>query len=136
MSLAPEHVRALKALARGRKPAALKRLFAAIRAHDDRTLLAAIKPRRRRPAAKPGDTLGRELQQIMKPLLAPAAEKAELLVEHMARQHRRKLAFAPRGLGEAAKQLRRRFSDEEIRAGAEGLMSRLARLHGDRETVV
>ncbi len=136
MSFSPEQVKALKVLARGRKPAELKRLFAAIRAQDDKTLLAAIKPKRRRAAKKAGDPLLKELEQTLKPLLAPSAEKADLLVEHIAKKHRRKLALQPKGLADATKQLRTRFSDDQIRAGAQSLMSHLAKMYGDRETVV
>jgi hypothetical protein len=67
--------------------------------------------------------------------MGPAREKADLLVEHLARKHRRKLAFEPRGLADAARQLRTRFTDEQIRTGAQSLMAQLAKLYGDRETV-
>jgi phytoene dehydrogenase-like protein len=136
MRLSPEQVKALKVLARGRKPAELKRLFAAIRAHDDKALLTAIKPKSKRTAKKAGDPLVKELEQTLKPLLAPSAEKADLLVEHIAKKHRRKLALQPKGLADAAKQLRSKFSDDQIRAGAQSLMSHLAKMYGDRETVV
>jgi hypothetical protein len=113
----------------------LKALFALVRAHDDRALLAAVAPAKKK-AAKRGDPLARDLEKALKPILAPAAEKAELLVEHMAKKHRRKLALAPRGLAEAARQLRANFSDEQIRAGAQSLVAQLAKLYGQRETVV
>lgn len=136
MSLKPDDVKALKALARGRSRAQLKRLFTAVRSHDDRALFAAIAPKKKRTAEKTGDPLVKELEQTLKPILAPAAEKADLLVEHIAKKHRRKLALQPKGLADAAKQLRSKFSDDQIRAGAQSLISHLAKLYGDRETVV
>jgi hypothetical protein len=42
----------------------------------------------------------------------------------------------PKGLADGVRRLRKRFSDEEIRAGAHGLIARLARTHSMRETVV
>lgn len=136
MSLKPEQAKALKALARGRSRAELKRLFAMVRANEDRVLLAAIAPKKKQPRKKAADPLVRELEVTLKPILAPSAEKADLLVEHIAKKHRRKLALEPKGLADAAKQLRTRFSDEQIRAGAHSLMAHLAKLYGDRETVV
>jgi len=136
MKLNADQLKALKALARGRKPAALKKLFAAIRATDDRALLAAIAPAKRRSAKPKGDPLVRELEQTLKPIMGPAAEKADMLVEHIAKKHKRKLGIVPKGLADATKQLRVKFSDDQIRAGAQSLMSHLAKLYGDRETVV
>ena len=136
MKLNADQLKALKALARGRKPAALKKLFATIRATDDRALLAAIAPAKKRAAKRKGDPLVRELEQTLKPIMGPAVEKADMLVEHIAKKHKRKLGIAPKGLADATKQLRAKFSDDQIRAGAQSLMSHLAKLYGDRETVV
>jgi hypothetical protein len=124
----------LRAALRARKRAELKRIFALVRGHDDGALLAAIAPAKRLAPPR-RDALGRELEQILKPILGPASEKADLLVGHMARRHRRKLAIAPNGLADAARRLRGSFSDDEIRAGAKSLVAHLARRHG-RETVV
>jgi hypothetical protein len=136
MKLNADQLKALKALARGRKPAALKKLFAAIRATDDRALLAAVAPAKKRTAKPKGDPLVRELEQTLKPIMGPAAEKADMLVEHIAKKHKRKLGIVPKGLADATRQLRVKFSDDQIRAGAQSLMSHLAKLYGDRETVV
>jgi hypothetical protein len=68
--------------------------------------------------------------------MAPAREKAVLLVKHIARKHRRKLAFEAKGLAEAARQLRVRFSDAQIEAAARSLLAQLASRHGQRDTVV
>jgi hypothetical protein len=114
----------------------LKRIFAAVRASDDHALMAAIAPSKRKTARK-GDPLVRDLEQTLKPLLAPSSEKAELLVEHIAKKLRRKLAVTPTGLADAARKLRaQKLSDDQIRDGARSLLAHLAKLHGDKETVV
>ncbi|MBX9747760.1 MAG: hypothetical protein K2X34_12710, partial [Hyphomonadaceae bacterium] len=100
MTLTAEHVKALKALARGRSRPALKKVFAAVRAHDDKALFAAIAPAQKKAAKRKGDPLVRDLEQTLKPILGPAAEKADMLVEHIAKKHQRKLAFAPKGLAD------------------------------------
>lgn len=131
----PPQIKALRAIARNRTRAELKALFALIRANDDKTLLATAMPKKR-VVKKKGDPLVRELEAALKPLMAPAGEKADLLVEHMAKKHRRKLSFEPKGLADAVRQLRTRFSDQQISTGAKSLMTQLAKLYGDRETVV
>ncbi len=135
MSLEADRALLLASLARKRTRAQLKRLFAIIRAHDDRTLLSALAPEKRRPR-RPRDPLVRDLELALKPILAPAAEKAEMLVEHLSKKHRRKLGFEAKGLAEAARRCRAvQLSDEQIRAGARSLVANLARRHG-RESVV
>lgn len=135
MTLEPDHAKLLKRALRGRSRADVKKLFAAIRATDDRALLATIAPAKKRTRRR-GDPLVRDLDLTLKPILGPAAEKADMLVEHLAKKHRRKLAIEPRGLADAAKQLRAKFSDDQIRAGAQSLVAHLSKLYGDRETVV
>lgn len=136
MKLTAAQTKLLRTALRGRTPAELKLVFKAVRAHDDKALLAAIAPAKKRPAKRAGDPLVREIEQTLKPILGPAAEKAEMLVEHMAKKHRRKLALVPKGIADAVKQLRTKFSDDQIRDGARSLMADLAKLYGDRETVV
>jgi cell division septum initiation protein DivIVA len=136
MTLSADHAKLLKRALRGRSRADIKKLFAAIRATDDRALLAAIAPAKKSAAKRRGDPLVRDLERTLKPILGPAVEKADMLVEHLAKKHRRKLAFEPKGLADAAKQLRARFSDDQIRAGAKSLVAHLSKLYGDRETVV
>jgi hypothetical protein len=128
----------LLSAALGKRPRAeLKRIFAAIRAHDDRALLKAIAPAKKRKTARQFDPLLRDLEQTLKPLLAPSSEKADLLVEHLARKLRRKLAVTPTGLADAARKLRaQKLSDDQIRDGAKSLLAHLAKLYGDKETVV
>ncbi|GAM99247.1 hypothetical protein U91I_02892 [alpha proteobacterium U9-1i] len=134
MSLDAAQRKALKALCGKRGKPELKRLFALIRAHNDRSLFAALAPARNPKSAR--DTLAGELARTLSPLVAPAAEKAELLVEHLARKHRRKLKLAPKGLAHATRALRTHFTDAQIRTGAESLMKDLAKLYDARETVV
>ncbi len=137
MKLTEAQVKTLRAVLRAKSRPELKRAFALIRSADDRTLLAAALPAKKKSAAKKaGDPLLRELEQTLKPIMGPAREKAEMLVEHLAKRHRRKLAFEPKGLADAARQLRAKFSDEQISAGAKSLVTELAKLYGDRETVV
>jgi signal transduction histidine kinase len=137
MTMSDETAKLLRQALRRRSRAELKRLFAAIRAHDDRTLLSAIAPPRKRAAKRAVDPLVRDLERTLRPILGPVSEKAELLVEHLARKRRRKLAIAPKGLADAVRQLRAKdFSDDEIRAGARSLMTRLAKLYGGQENVV
>jgi hypothetical protein len=134
MKLSADQAKLLRAALRGRSPREAKALFAAVRTHDDKTLLAALRPAKKK--AKRGDPLVRELEQTLKPILGPAAEKADMLVEHIAKKHRRKLGIEPKGLADAAKQLRTKFSDDQIRAGAKSLIVHLGKLYDDRETVV
>jgi cell division septum initiation protein DivIVA len=137
MKLSEDTAKMLRQALRGRSRAELKRLFAAIRAHEDRTLLAAIAPAKKSAAKPKSDLLVRDLEQTLKPILGPASEKADLLVEHLAKKHRRKLAITPKGLADAARQLRaKNLSDDQIRAGAKGLVAHLAKLYGGQETVV
>lgn len=114
----------------------LNTLFALVRAHSDRALHAALKPPAKKAAKPKGDPLVRDLQATLRPILGPAAEKADLLIEHMAKKHRRKLAYEPKGLADAARCLRRHFKDEQIRSGAVALVAHLEKLHAARETVV
>jgi cell division septum initiation protein DivIVA len=136
MTLTQAQTKALRAALRSRPRAELKRAFALIRKHEDRALLAAVAPAKRRAARRKADPLVRELEQTLKPILGPAQEKADLLIEHIAKKHRRKLGFAPRGLADAARQLRTKFSDAQISAGARSLVTQLAKLHGDGDAVV
>lgn len=138
MKLSPAQANLLRTALRGRSSAELKALFKTIRTADDRTLLATIALAKKRKAAakRKTDPLVRDLERTLKPILGRASEKADLLVEHLAKKHRRKLTFEPKGLADAAKRLRAKFSDDQIRAGAKTLVAQLAELYGDRETVV
>jgi hypothetical protein len=135
MSLDAAQKQLLRAALKRRSRAELKTLFAAIRGNDDRALLAALSAPKKK-AKRAGDPLLRSVDQVLKPLLAPGAEKAEMLVEHLAKKHRRKPATSATGLTGAIRDLRAaNLTDAQILAGAKGLMAALAKLHG-RETVV
>jgi hypothetical protein len=135
MSLDAAQKQLLRAISRKRPRMELRRLFAAIRAHDDRALFAALATAKKKTRRK-ADPLVRDLDLALKPVLAPAAEKAEMLVEHLAKTHRRKLAFEAKGLADVARRCRAaKLRDEQILAGAKALVAHLAKLHG-RETVV
>ena len=94
MSLGPAEAKLLRAALRGAPRRELMRAFALIRAHDDRALLAAIAPAKAR-AKRRRDPLVRHLEQTLRPIMGPTREKADLLVEHIARTHRRKLEIEP-----------------------------------------
>lgn len=130
-----EDVKLLRTALGRRSRAELKRLFALARAHPDRALLAAALPTKKKPKPK-GDPLVRELEQTLKPILGPSHEKADLLIEHIAKKHRRKLGFQPKGLADATRQLRTKFSDDQIAAGAKSLVTHLAKLYGGSDGVV
>jgi hypothetical protein len=134
VKLDPAQKRALKASLRPRTRAELKALFALVRAIDDRSLLAALTPPK--PKQRRSDPLVREIEQTLRPVMGPAAEKAELLIEFMAKKHRRKLASQTKGFADAAKRLRQHFTDAQIKAGAEALLGNLKKLYGDQESVV
>lgn len=135
MSLDAAQKKLLRTALKKRTRAELKTLFSAIRGSDDRALFAALaSPKKKaKPAADP---LLRAVDQALKPLMAPGAEKAEMLIEHVAKKHRRKLSASATGIAAAIRLLRAaNLTDEQILAGANNLMSALTKLHG-RETVV
>lgn len=135
MSLAPEHRKALQALARRHAKAELKALFAAIRTHSDKALLAAAKPAaKKKPVRR--DALVGDIEAKLRPLLGPASEKADLLLEFVERKHGVSLDFEPRGLADAVRRLRKHVSDADIRSAAKGLMAEVAERYSKRETVV
>lgn len=136
MSLSDADLKALRALARGRSAEALKALFAAIRRASDAALLAAIETQAPAAGRRSADPLLRDVEAKLKPILAPAAEKADMLVEHMARAQACALDFEPRGLADALRRLRRRFTEDEIRTAAADLASETEALHGRRETIL
>lgn len=136
MSLKPEDAKLLRAALGRRSRPELKRLFALVRAHPDRALIAAALPAKKKTLKPRGDPLVRELEQTLKPILGPSREKADLLIEHVAKKYKRKLAYEPKGLADATRQLRTKFSDAQIAAGAKSLVTHLAKLYGGGEGVV
>lgn len=135
--MTPAEKTLLRTFARRRSKAEMKALFKLARANTDRTLLAALAPpTKAKPKKRAGDPLTRDIDRILKPVLAPAAEKADLLIEHMARAHRRKLKLVPKGLAETVRGLRTHFTDAQIREGGKALMADLSTLYDGREKVV
>jgi hypothetical protein len=114
-------------------PAALKALFADIRAAPDEALLAALAAAARAPRAS--DPLVSEVTALLAPILARSAEKAQMLVAHLNGLVGRELAVRPAGLAATVRALRRHLSDEDIRDGAYGLRVTLQRDHSLREKV-
>lgn len=136
MTLKADDVRALRAALGRRSRAELKRLFALVRAHPDQTLIAATLPAKKKPAKRRSDPLVRELELTLKPIMGPSQEKADLLIEHLAKKYKRRFAYEPRGLADAARQLRTKFSDAQISAGARSLVAHLSSLYGGNDGVV
>ena len=132
MKINAAHLKVLRAALGHRARADLKILFKLVRTHDDRTLLAALSSPRKRHRV---DSLLREVANTLKPIVAPAAEKGDLLVEHLTRSRSRASAFEPRGLADAVRYLRTTFTDEQIRKGAKRLILHLTKLHGGRDLV-
>ncbi|ANP47853.1 hypothetical protein [Candidatus Viadribacter manganicus] len=136
MTLKADDTKLLRAALGKRSRAELKRLFAMVRTHPDRALFAATLPAKKKAPKRKGDPLVRELEQTLKPIMGPSHEKADLLIEHIAKKHKRKLTFQPKGLAEATRQLRTKFSDDQISAGAKSLVLHLAKLYGGSDGVV
>jgi hypothetical protein len=135
MSLNAGEKQLLRATLKRRSRTELKALFAAIRRNDDRMLLAVLAPAQKKPR-RPIDPLVRDLETALRPVLATAAEKAGMLIDHLSKKHGCSLAVDAKSLADAARLLRGvKLSDDQIRAGAQAMVAHLARLHG-RETVV
>jgi hypothetical protein len=136
MTLKPTDAKLLRsALGRRSRPEA-RRVFKLAREHTDRTLLAAALPVPKKAPKPKGDPLVRELERTLRPILGPAQEKADLLIEHIAKKYKRKLAYQPKGLADATRQLRTKFSDDQISAGAKSLITHLSKLYGGSDGVV
>jgi hypothetical protein len=136
MTLKPVDAKLLRAaLGRRTRPEA-RRVFKLARDHSDRTLLAAALPAPKNAAKPKGDPLVRELEQTLRPIMGPSQEKADLLIEHIVKKYKRKLAYEPKGLADATRQLRTKFSDDQISAGAKSLVTHLSKLYGGSDGVV
>ncbi len=59
-----------------------------------------------------------------------------MLIEHIAKKYKRKLTYQPKGLADATRQLRTKFSDDQISAGAKSLVTQLSKLYGGSDGVV
>ena len=136
MTLKPIDAKLLRTALGRRSRADIRRVFKLARDHSDKTLLAATLPVQKKATKPKGDPLVRELEQTLKPIIGPAQEKADLLIEHIAKKYKRKLAYEPKGLADAARQLRTKFSDDQISAGAKSLVTHLNKLYGGSDGVV
>lgn len=138
MTISADSAKLLRqALRRGRTPAELRRVFAIVRKSSDRALLKALSPAQKTAPKRKADPLVRDLDLALRPILAPATEKAEMLIEHLAKKHRRKMPITPKGLSDAARQLRaHNLTDDQIRAGARSLIDHLTKFYGGSEGVV
>lgn len=136
MTLKPVDAKLLRAALGRRTRPEVRRVFKLARDHSDKTLLAAALPGSKKAATPKGDPLVRELEQTLKPIMGPAREKADLLIEHIAKKYKRKLAYEPKGLADATRQLRTKFSDDQISAGAKSLVTHLSKLYGGTDGVV
>ncbi len=136
MTLKPADAKLLRTALGRRSRKDVRRVFKLARDHSDKTLLAAALPAPKKAPKPKGDPLVRELEQTLKPIMGPSQEKADLLIEHIAKKYKRKLAYEPKGLADAARQLRTKFSDDQISAGAKSLVSHLSKLYGGSDGVV
>lgn len=134
--MSPAERALLRQLAHGRSRADLERLIALIRRTDDAELtLAAFEP----PPAKlrrPRDPLTEEVDQTLAPLLARAAEKADLLIAEAQRGRRAAPEIMAKGVASAVRKLRALYGEDGVRSAARALMARIAREHDPRETVI
>ena len=121
--------RTLRRLARTRTPEQLAALFAAIRSHDDAALLAAPAKTRRRNAGFAEAQAAR-----LAPIVAPAAEKAEMLLEAFAERHG-PVSIRPDGLLPTIRRLAAQYGEDTVAAAVDALMARLAQWGSTRERV-
>ncbi len=132
MSLSAAERAALRRLARGRDRKALEALFALIKRAPTHALMDAALPSPKR-TTRAADTLIEEVNALFKPLLAPASEKADLLIEAC-----RALPGGgdcpARGLVDAVRRLSARHGEAAVRKAAHAVMSDLSHL-SMRETV-
>jgi hypothetical protein len=125
--------KALKKAAAALSERELRALIAYVRTRTVEKLIAQAAPKAKPKPAKrapPRDGLVAEVTALLKPILAPGAEKAELLLAYMGMPDARAA-----GIAAAVRTLRIRFSDPEIKAGAEVLIAGLAKMRSMRETV-
>lgn len=133
--------RALMQLARTRTRAEMKALFAAIRATSDADLLrsAGLHPgkRARRGAAgaqgQAGDFPAAIAAQLA-PILGPAAEKAEMLIDALA-ETVGPVDIRAAGLAPTIRKLAARYGEDAVAAAADALMARLKAWGSTRERV-
>lgn len=132
MSLDPATLRALRMLARTRTKAEMALLFAQIRQHSDQALfaiLAAPPPKKQAPK-----DFARDIAARLAPIVAPAEEKADLLIEALAETHG-PVAIAIDGLVPTIRKLAARHGEAAVAAAADVVLARQAAWGSSREKV-
>jgi hypothetical protein len=125
---------ALKRSTKGLSDREVAALFKLIRTKTNAELQVVLGRSAKKPPAKAKtqrDSLVQALTVILQPILARAAEKADLLMDHLGADVTR----APKGLSDAVRVLRRTHTDEAILEGAKSLLAKVARRHSMREVV-
>ena len=125
-------LRTLRMLARTRTRKEMETLFAAIRAESDRALLAVAAPAMTRK--KPAPDFAARIAAQLAPVLGPATEKAEMLIDALA-ETQGPIGLAPAGLVPTIRRLTARYGEHAVGHAADALMARLARWGSTRERV-
>jgi hypothetical protein len=123
--------RTLRMLARTRTKAELAALFAAIRAESDKALLAAAAPPKKAPRRK---DFAAGVAERLAPILGPATEKAEMLIDALAATHG-EIDIPAVGLLPTIRKLAARYGEDAVAAAADALMARLKAWGSTRERV-
>jgi hypothetical protein len=116
---------AAQAALRSLKPAQLRALFAAVRGAEDAALIAAVHPPAPATAKRPADPLLAQVQSLLRPILAGAAEKAAYLDARM--EAATGLIRPPGGgLAQAVRFWAKAAGPAMVEAEAQGLIEALA----------
>jgi uncharacterized membrane protein len=122
---------AIKALRRLKlTPTAAKRLFAAIRAETDAALLAALAEKAKPAAPAARENLAGEIKVMLKPLMAPMAEKAALLATAADA-----IDLVGKPFPKVVSALAARMGEERVRGACATVLAR-AKAEGDRRETV
>ncbi len=131
-ALDPATQRTLRMLARTRSRREMEALFAAIRAESDRALLAAAAAPTKK--SKPAPDFAAKIAAQLAPILGPATEKAEMLIDALA-ETQGPVAITPAGLVPTVRRLVARYGEHAVAHAADALMARLAAWGSTRERV-
>ena len=125
-------LRTLRMLARTRTRTEMETLFAVIRAESDRALHAAAAPPAKRK--KPAPDFAAKIAAQLAPILGPATERAEMLIDTLAETHGPVNVVAA-GLVPTIRRLVSRYGEHAVAHAADALMARLAAWGSTRERV-
>lgn len=125
-------LRTLRMLARTRTRREMETLFAVIRAESDRALHAAAAPPTKRK--KPAPDFAAQIAAQLAPILGPATEKAEMLIDALA-ETQGPVTIAPAGLVPTIRRLVARYGEHAVAHAADALMARLTTWGSTRERV-